>query len=311
MFFDEFDKLYYSDDLAAPNKEASEFTKTSVPLKCKRESMIFKPFSTFKSIKLTVKNLQKQLGNGNICPKTFSSIWQACTARKAVQDAVQRVLPFLKKLFKEYDFCIQYNSKNESEIQKSGFKNSVELGCYYDDYTKDRIALGIPCFGVDYTELDPQELEKYGYLTDYNNSNDNRPMYGDKIAKMNKEGLLPYVSFTLGDSLENKGKVRASSVKNPQPESIPGYINKDYTVLFWLSNKILDNSIYSLTPMGICNALREYNLDYFELQFHRNGAIPWKLVLEERFLESGGDKGVFAASDFHMSEYGGVEYFDF
>lgn len=192
---------------------------------------------------------------------------------------------FFCTLFENYDFCINYSSYSRDENIKNGyFKNSIELKNKTESYIQKRLKLGMRCFGCDFYSLRPEELEKYGYLSDFKDDPSIKG-YGDVKGKLNKKELWNRTTFTLGDSYATSGKTHACLVSNPTISAIPGVVNENYQVLNEIYSLIQANELNGLPPVKICNKLKantksHYNLDYFELQFH--GPLPWSFIQAEK-----------------------------
>lgn len=216
-------------------------------------------------------------------------ISESQSLNEGLNKAEKILLPFFKRLFYNYDFCIRFGENTLNEIlssikhnkyEEARFKTSVETGYRGKKYNRWRVELEKECFDYeDAANLDVSKFEKYGYLSSWDNNTDEDHVsdYGNLKGLLSKSILFHRTSFTLGDSLNNKGHSHASMVDNPSISSIPGVIEGDYSCLNTLLKLIQNHSLNDLAPMSICKNLNsKYKIRYFELQFH--GPLPWAYI---------------------------------
>jgi hypothetical protein len=211
----------------------------------------------------TLKNLQPLIDEYYDKKKGAPILWEAGNEEKMKE--------IMLDLFENSDFGMGVDviSRNGVEvlddILNSYFKNQIETGTSNGMFKPNlRKEASKTLFGTDIAKAKPADYEKYGYLMDRNilknyTQNKGAGQYGAVQIRFRKDKVT--TTFTMADSLDNKGHLMPSLTSGPKLSSF-GDVN-EATNLFY---DILDG-----TPIKTGSAsdfTNKYARGYIELQYH-------------------------------------------
>lgn len=221
--------------------------------------------------------------NGTIkVPKTLSGYEKARVAymekiqnteimKPENKEAVEKAL---KTLIDDGDFCMRVRGSVLNTILDSDdrhFKNQMEtqssMGAFNPEIRKEASEI---LFGVDSSQLQGRDFEKYGFLAGKDKTisfeDEEASDYGEIIIQFDKNKLFDRTTFTVGDSLNritDKSLLFAGKVSEPSVCAVPqdNFTSKTIETSAKYNNGLVENHI------EFCH---EAMAEYIELQYHGN-----------------------------------------